>query len=51
MSTSREMEDEEWCAMDEKARSQCKQFHALLKSGSFSEDERSFYIYTLLDMY
>ena len=45
MSTSREIEDDEWCDMDEKARSQCKQFRALsLRFGSrLKMDGRSIY--------
>ena len=44
------MEDEEWCAMDEKLDLKMCSLLSFLDFRSF-EDGRSFYLYTLLDMY
>ena len=44
------MEDEEWCAMDEKLDLK-DVFSALFQNLDPFEDGRSFYLYTLLDMY
>ena len=50
MSSRREMEDEEWCAMDEELDLRCILCFLSQIFDPF-EDGGTFYIYTLLDMY
>ena len=50
MSSRREMEDEELCAMDEELDLKCILCFLFLDFRCF-EDEGTFYLYTLLDMY
>ena len=45
------MEDEEWCAIDEKARSQGRYLVLFSQNSDPFEDEWPFYLYTLSDMY
>ena len=45
------MEDEEWCAMDEKLDLKDVFSALFLRIRIPFEDGRSFYLYTLLDMY
>ena len=45
------MEDEEWCAMDEKLDLKDVNSSSLLSGSDDVEDGRSFSLYTLLDMY
>ena len=45
------MEDEEWCAMDDRARSQMCSLYFFSDFFRSFEDGGTFYIYALLDMY